>query len=957
MKSFLRRTYQTRRSLKPGSRYRTRLEVMPLEGRDVPSTYTVNLTGDAGGAGGQSSTTTSGDLRWCIVTAQNHAGDDSIVFDKTVFASNTTISLATSELSISNSLTSANSLSIKNQAKGHITVNAPSSDRVLEINANGDYVSIQNLDFEGGDVAGDGGGILSTDTKLDMTSCTITMNTASGNGGGICATGGDLTLYKCQLGSDPTVSSGGNTAGVYGGGLFADSVGIGANSDSMGVSLSSCTVGFNLAGYDGGALNLRNGPVYIGDTTIAQSVTTNGDGGAIWATNIDLFMVTTTIDVGSAPAGQGGGLFLNSVSSAFIDGSQILNGIANGVGGGCSITGGGVIAFDSDVFGTVAAPNSTASGGAGLSVHDSSADVTVTNSSFEGNVCGLGASGGGVQLDNDTGDIIFDGCTISQNVTDNLGGGFCITLVGNVSISNCLINYNLAHIDPYLMTGDYDGAGVFIGGNDTTRFSGSMSVSLTDCTISNNDADGHGGGISILDTPTVVVINRCEVDDNGAGASGGGIAIDASLAVAIKNSAICSNSVQDIVGNYGGGIAILNGVSQDSTTYNIQSCTIYGNYAERGGGIAVQATSSYEACHIYNTTISGNTAHTPYFGQFSYGGGIYFYDFNTSGVFELLSTIVADNKAPANAGPDVRAGGTHVTANYCLIGIKDNFSFGLATPGSSNNIIGTPSAPESPGFITGIPDYHGGPTKTISLTSTSKAIDAGSNPLGLSYDQRGVGYPRTYTLTGSPPGDGTDIGAYELSSVPMVASIVLDNDGTGTVVGGVQDSVQRSEVRRIIVTFTEEVSFTGATVAGAFTLARSSASYSTGTVGSVGTLYATPSSGLISSVTITFSGSQTDSSGSLVDGVYNFTIDASQISGQLGNLNSGTNVSITGSVANKWFRFFGDANGDGTTDQSDYLLFRNVIAGGTNSTFDYDNDGDVDQSDYLAFRNRLAGAP
>jgi hypothetical protein len=72
---------------------------------------------------------------------------------------------------------------------------------------------------------------------------------------------------------------------------------------------------------------------------------------------------------------------------------------------------------------------------------------------------------------------------------------------------------------------------------------------------------------------------------------------------------------------------------------------------------------------------------------------------------------------------------------------------------------------------------------------------------------------------------------------------------------------------------------------------------------------------------------------------------------------AGTNYSITGTTANKWFRLYGDQNADGTTDQTDYLVFRNALSAGANSVFDYQNSGDVDQVDYLEFRNRVAGDP
>jgi hypothetical protein len=50
---------------------------------------------------------------------------------------------------------------------------------------------------------------------------------------------------------------------------------------------------------------------------------------------------------------------------------------------------------------------------------------------------------------------------------------------------------------------------------------------------------------------------------------------------------------------------------------------------------------------------------------------------------------------------------------------------------------------------------NGGPTLTHALLAGSPAIDTGSNPLALSFDQRGSGFART-------AGAQTDIGAFEV---------------------------------------------------------------------------------------------------------------------------------------------------------------------------------------------------
>ena len=55
--------------------------------------------------------------------------------------------------------------------------------------------------------------------------------------------------------------------------------------------------------------------------------------------------------------------------------------------------------------------------------------------------------------------------------------------------------------------------------------------------------------------------------------------------------------------------------------------------------------------------------------------------------------------------------------------------------------------------------YNGGTTRTHALLAGSPAIDAGSNPLGLTTDQRGAGFPRVV-------GGASDMGAYE-SGTPI----------------------------------------------------------------------------------------------------------------------------------------------------------------------------------------------
>lgn len=180
---------------------------------------------------------------------------------------------------------------------------------------------------------------------------------------------------------------------------------------------------------------------------------------------------------------------------------------------------------------------------------------------------------------------------------------------------------------------------------------------------------------------------------------------------------------------------------------------------------------------------------------------------------------------------------------------------------------------------------------------------------------------------------------------PVVNSVTF-GDGTA----------QRSLVKQIVVNFSESVNFT-AGVATAFTLHRSGTGGTTGDVA----LIANPTNGAASSVTITFSGSFTEH-GSLIDGFYDFTIDASKITGIGGALDGdgngtpGGNYAVIGTTANKFFRLFGDSDGNGTVNNKDFQALRAVF-NQPSVVFDFDNDGVVTFDDMKEFRLRFGMTP
>ncbi len=178
---------------------------------------------------------------------------------------------------------------------------------------------------------------------------------------------------------------------------------------------------------------------------------------------------------------------------------------------------------------------------------------------------------------------------------------------------------------------------------------------------------------------------------------------------------------------------------------------------------------------------------------------------------------------------------------------------------------------------------------------------------------------------------------------PAVVSSVVFGDGTN----------ERSLVKQLVVNFSQPVNFT----ADAFLLSRSGTG---GTIGDV-SLNLNPAGGPTSAVTITFTGALSEF-GSLVDGFYNFAIDATKITSTGGNLDGdangtgGDSFTVVGTTANKFFRLFGDTEGDGTVGLDDFSAFRSAF-NQPSTIFDFNNDGIAGLADFARFRAGYGTSP
>ena len=268
---------------------------------------------------------------------------------------------------------------------------------------------------------------------------------------------------------------------------------------------------------------------------------------------------------------------------------------------------------------------------------------------------------------------------------------------------------------------------------------------------------------------------------NNQAANGAAIRNDGTLLV--SRSSIHDNYVYifnpeaagTIIKNGGG--AILN---TEGAIATIDSSFLSGNIAPTGGAI-----QNNGQLIIRNSTLANNSASSP-FGSavgMGLGGAI----FNTGGNATILNSTITDNTAAHDGGGiyNTSQAVTAVTSTIIAGNSDDNDIGGAAFTSNGNNLIGNGSG--TAGFTNGInEDIVGNAINPIdprlgdfwyetSLSSTvylpeddSPAVDAGSNPDGLIYDQRGEGFPRSLL-------SGIDIGAAELSpTIVKISASITD---------------------------------------------------------------------------------------------------------------------------------------------------------------------------------------
>ena len=426
-------------------------------------------------------------------------------------------------------------------------------------------------------------------------------------------------------------------------------------------------------------------------------------------------------------AAKGGGIFAG-VTATVTHGSVVARNLATGVSGGAyayGSFGGGILAYTviveghSIIDGNRALSNNHAAAGGGI---DSTWLTLDTGSQVSDNVAsGFQRSrGGGVTAQHGT----ISGASITGNRVESTraraSGGGVDSPSGTLEVSNSTISGNVV-----VSARDASGGGISAGvwGSSQGR------VTLADSSVTGNVVYGYCADCDVL---------------------GGGIA---ARSMAIEGSTISGNRLESTGAperTRGAGLATRN--DDPGYALHISNSTVSDNAAGAGGAAGVGGAISTLGTSLVleNSTVAFNRAATA-------AGGIAI-DAGFANTF--TSSIVANNDAPSAA--DI---GSLDGAGAVLAGDHD-----LVGTAAANIVLPVDTLAGDPLLL----DLacNGGSTATHALAAGSPAIDAGSNPAALPYDQRGAPWVRE-------AGVRADIGAFEQQAEPGV----IFHDGFEVVAG------------------------------------------------------------------------------------------------------------------------------------------------------------------------------
>jgi len=471
---------------------------------------------------------------------------------------------------------------------------------------------------------------------------------------------------------------------------------------------------------------------------------------------------------------QGGGIYTIGGSLTFTGGAvknnqaNAGNGLTNvtNPGGGGNAKGGGIYSDysspDAPIVGTgLEISGNSATGGVGGSaiagyggntggysqgggISSNEGSVTLTNSKINKNIARSGAGGKGGDGNNAFSDS-NGGNGGSGGYGGGVQGGGLYVFFATLDMTGCEISDNQVVSGPAGDGGKGGNSPLSRGGNggnggsnyNSTQAGGiyvysfkiqNAHANFTGCSIARNTVTGGVGGNGGAGGTGPGGNGVAGYGGKGGDVESAALLADFGTPLSIVNSTISKNSAT--AGNGGTGTSF-SGASGGSVGY--------------GGGVAAHTFGGIfelkNSTVVQNSSITGQPGTGGQAGFVNFGGGIY----NDSGTTSVvISSIVAQNTA--NGAPADMRLSVDATSTNNLIG-DSTAANGLTDP---TNKTGTTASPLNP--LLDVLKNNGGNTETHALLPGSPALESGV-PNGLTFDQRGDGYPRTVGVT--------EIGAFE----------------------------------------------------------------------------------------------------------------------------------------------------------------------------------------------------
>lgn len=488
-------------------------------------------------------------------------------------------------------------------------VNAASNGDVLQVSAgvyfeniviNGKSLTIAG-DYQSNCTSTGGGetrieGSLGIGSTLDITNGTVELRDLAVAwginlvGGGIIAQGANITLDNVDVVKNYAWAAG----GIY------------INATSAVTLTNGSTVNQNAAVFDpsgsGGGIGVE-GQLYGSGSNVVGNCAPNGGGISAYGGYVQLDGVALVVNQAAGGSGKGGGIWANDGAAIYSSATTLIGGNTATSGGGLYLEGGSslnatetIIGFPllflwrnlADYGAGIYADSSTVdfSGTIDLNIAEySGAGIYATNStvnltdatiggnlaSYQGNQLGpSGHTGVGLYLANAT-QAVLDNTTVVSNTFQTTG----YTYGGGIYVSagSALTMTNNSRVEDHLAqnTTDGRGAGIYVNGS---------TVTLDNSQVVSNTAGAVGGGIRLLGTSMLNVLNGASLSYNRSlNGEGGAIAAAGTPDINVSSGIFQHNRA----GTHGGAIYLAAGTLDLNGWWDLRWNRADGN----GGAVAV----------------------------------------------------------------------------------------------------------------------------------------------------------------------------------------------------------------------------------------------------------------------------------------------------------------------------------------------------------------------------------